>query len=116
VLALTHLRPPLRGQWPTPGVFPDEISVDGRLYRRAVWRQAYPNTVEQYREAIPRDSRHLRVLRDGTWVIEHLDSANPDGPNGSPVQHFFVDHPIGRALGALSPYLLAALLWYKVGR
>lgn len=75
---------------------PDTIEHEGALYRRSRWRRSYPGVVEQYREAVPRDSRHLFVMEDGSRVVAHVDRFNPD--MGSPLSHFLADHPLGRAV------------------
>jgi len=75
---------------------PETIEHEGALYRRARWRRPYPGVVEQYREDVPRDSRHLFVMEDGSRVVAHVDRFNPD--RGSALSHFLADHPAGRAL------------------
>lgn len=66
----------------------------GTTYTRARWEQGYPGVIAQYRENVRRDARHLFVLGDGTWVIDHIDSENPD--LGNPFLHFLDDHPGGQ--------------------
>lgn len=89
------LEVPEYGPWPLEG-FPDALELGGVFYHRAIRKQWYRGVLEQYREAVPRDSAHLLVLDDGNWIVDHLDSYNPD--MGYPVRHFLKDHPIGRGL------------------
>jgi len=85
---------PLYGEWLIPS-FPKEVEVDGKIFEKAIRKQPYSGVIEQYREAVPKDSCHLYVLSDGHWIIEHVDDYNPD--LGYPVRHFLIDHPVGRA-------------------
>ncbi len=91
---------------------PDRVELGGRSYLRA--RLESPNSgpfawmqdpadwerdvIEQYREDVPRWSRHLKVFRDGTYEITHSDDYNPD--RSSPWWHFWNDMTLGRILGA----------------
>lgn len=100
---------PVGGYWMLAD-FPDEVLVGGVRFRKAVWRQPYDDVVEQYREAAARDSAHLKVFADGTWVIDHVDADNPD--MGRPVEHFFNDHPLGKLLKVVAPAAVAGLLVY----
>lgn len=84
-----------RRRWPY-SVFPNEIRVDGERYRKAIFRQGYPGVVEQYRAVKPFNSGHLFVYEDHTFDVDHVDRYNPD--LGYPVEHFFADHPVGRAI------------------
>lgn len=69
--------PRLTGRWPFKG-FPNQISLLGRTFIRAVWEQDYPYVIAQYREISPRRSYHLMVHQDLTWEINHADTFNPD--------------------------------------
>jgi hypothetical protein len=89
------LKEPIWGRWPFRG-FPDEVCVEGRLFRKARWKQPYDGVVEQYREAVQRKSMHLMVYADGSWAIRHSDGDNPD--MGRPVEHLLNDHPVGAAV------------------
>jgi hypothetical protein len=100
-------RHPVQGAWTiTDGFqlsFPDEVWVDGLRFRRAKWQEAKPGVVEQYREAVETNSRHLLVFADGRWVIDHADEVNPDmGDATAPARHFVADHPIGQGLLAVA--------------
>jgi hypothetical protein len=94
-------------------VFPDRIHLGGVLFRKAVIREAKPGVIEQYREAVEDNSRHLLVRSDGTWIIDHSDDVNPDmGDLSAPLRHYVADHPS-------APYAilgLAALLVYAAYR
>lgn len=91
--------------------FPDDLNVEGRTFRRARWRQPYAGVIEQYREAVPRNSGHLKVFADGRWVVDHADQYNPD--MGYPIQHLLYDHPAGQTALALLPYagVAGAVYW-----
>jgi hypothetical protein len=80
--------PPIRGKW-TSRSFPETVTLGGRVFQKAVWQWPRPGVVAQYRENVPESSRHLFVLQDGTFVIDHVDEANPD--IGNPLAHFMND-------------------------
>ena len=94
----------MRGTWTLPD-FPDEIWLGDRLFRKAQWRQPYDGVVEQYREAVARNSAHLKVFANGVWEIDHIDEDNPD--MGRPIEHFFNDHPLGKAIKVVGIFALA---------
>jgi len=105
------LEPPIRAPW-SFGDFPEAIEIDGQTFYRAVRKQPYDNVIEQYRAAVPRDSAHLLVLNDGSYIIDHVDEYNPD--MGHPLRHWVVDHPRGMAtivLGAGALGLGASALY-----
>lgn len=89
--------PPITGFWNIQG-YPDSVCVDGSLFRKAVMQQPYDGVVAQYREDVAQNSRHMKVMSDRTWRIDHVDEDNPD--RGRWLEHFFNDHPLG-ALAAL---------------
>lgn len=106
------LAPVLTGQWTLPN-FPEQVLVDGRLFRRAGWRQPYEGVVEQYREERVRNSMHLKVYSDRSWIVDHVDEDNPD--LGRPVEHFLNDHPVGQVVKAAAPVAGVGLgLWLLV--
>jgi hypothetical protein len=91
--------PPLRGKWTAKG-FPETVNLGSRVFKRAGWQRPIQGVVMQYRETSPTNSRHLFVLGDGTFVVDHVDEFNPDGPGGDPLAHFMADvvlRPIVRA-------------------
>jgi len=89
--------PPIIEKWELPeGEFPDSIEIEGRMFHRAIRKQPYEGIIEQYREAVPKESMHLLVTGDGRWIIDHVDEYNPD--LGFPMRHFIVDHPRGSSL------------------
>ena len=94
-LGETWFHTPITGWWGING-YPDTVHFDGRLFRKARWKDTYPGVAEQYREAVVRDSMHLKVYANGQWVIDHVDQDNPD--MGRPIEHFFNDHPFGKFL------------------
>lgn len=104
-LGESNLPMPLSDYWPLPN-FPDEIWLGDRLFRKAQWRQEYAGVVEQYREAVARNSAHMKVYANGVWVIDHIDEDNPD--MGRPVEHFFNDHPVGKTVKVVGIFALAA--------
>lgn len=97
------INPPHTGHWNIHG-YPDEITVDigpwRRRFKKTSWKQAYPHVVEQYREDVPRDSMHLFVRDDGTFVIDHTDADNPD--HGRVVEHVLNDTPIGPVVAGVA--------------
>lgn len=95
-LTMYPIDPPIRERWLLDaGDFPEAIEIDGQVFTRAIRKQPYEGVIEQYRAAVPRDSAHLLVLEDGTYVIDHVDEYNPD--MGAPLRHWVVDHPRGKA-------------------
>jgi hypothetical protein len=76
-IGAVRVSPPVRGRWRSSG-YPESVTVDGRMYRKAQWKWPKPGVVAQYREAVRDNSHHLYVLADGTYVINHYDEANPD--------------------------------------
>lgn len=88
-VGLIPLKPPIRGAWPFSG-FPKQVKLDGRVYRKATWQWRHrPEILAQYRELGASNVRHLHVLRDGTFIIDHLDEANPDA--GKVLEHLKLD-------------------------
>lgn len=81
--------------WNLPN-FPDRVRVDGRIFKRAGWKQPYPGVIAQYRADQPFNSEHLFVYSDRTFAIDHVDRFNPD--HGYPIEHFLVDHPVGQVV------------------
>lgn len=64
----------------------------GRPFLRAIWAwEFYPGVREQYREEVPTQSMHLMVRSDGSWVVNHKDSYNPDWGEKSLALHFLFD-------------------------
>jgi hypothetical protein len=90
------LDPPLSDTWMFGNDFPDTFEIEGHTFHRAIRQQPYEGVICQYREAVPRDSMHLLVMNDGSYVIDHVDHYNPD--MGAPVRHFLIDHPAGKPL------------------
>ena len=78
---MTPVTPALTGPWPYFD-YPKEVTMLGRRFERSTWTwEGYPNVVAQYREAVPTNSMHLMVERDGRYRIDHMDAYNPDwGP------------------------------------
>lgn len=84
------INPPLRGQWPTPNVFPERATVLGRPFvRSSAWSFPYPDVAAQYREDVDRNSMHLRVFNDGHYDVTHIDEANPE--HGLVLEHAIKD-------------------------
>lgn len=76
------------GPWPYGRSFPRAVQIGGRNYVRTNWEFPYSHTLAQYREDRPERSRHLHVLDDGNYIVDHIDEANPDF---EPVWHLLVD-------------------------
>lgn len=77
-----------RGVWPGTA-YPQEIHVNGDLYRRAVWEAPYDGVVAQYREDREKSSGHVRAYEDGTWELHDVDNWNPD--RGRVLEHAVAD-------------------------
>jgi hypothetical protein len=107
-LGATWVQQPIQGWWTITDAhgrraYPEQVTLNGKLFRRAKWREEKPGVVDQYREAVEKHSQHLYALADGRWIIDHADDVNPDlGDVTAPARHFVTDHPVGRALGALA--------------
>lgn len=82
------ISPPLTGRWPYVG-FPPRVTMLGGEFHLAKWKWPKQGIAAQYREAIPSNSRHLYVLRNGQYIVSHRDEVNPD--MGNPSQHFIRD-------------------------
>lgn len=76
------------GAWPYGRSFPAAVQIGGRVYCRSSWAFPYSHTLAQYREDRPERARHLHVLDDGNYIVDHVDEANPDY---SPLWHLLVD-------------------------
>lgn len=90
-----RLSRPITGRWPFLD-YPPSLELRGRRFVRARWSIAYPGVVAQYREDRSRRSAHLKVLENGTWVIDHRDEYNPD--RGAVLAHAGADTSAGKAL------------------
>jgi len=86
---MKRIKPPLRGMLGAPSTLPEWLTIQGHIFRRAIWQKAYPGVVLQYREHVARNSLHLFVHSDGSYTINHADSYNPD--LGAPLLHFLFD-------------------------
>ena len=69
--------------------WPDRVTFCGILFRKATWVFPMPGIVVQYRECVARRSLHLKVHKDGRYLIGHFDQYNPD--QGHPVKHLLSD-------------------------
>lgn len=107
---------PLRGSWLVHDqsgalFFPPAANLLGRVFKRSTkWAAPYAGVAAQYREDVDRRAMHLMVHTDGTWVIDHVDEANPE--RGLVLEHTFrdvVQTPWGAAL------LVAGVLGVSVG-
>ena len=95
------VEPHVYGQWPFQG-FPRQITLgepDGSTHTFAIAQWAspfYSGVVQQYRETVPTNAQHLMIFRDGSFLIDHVDEANPD--QGLVLQHAVLD--VGAPLAA----------------
>lgn len=87
-LAVIRLPSPLRAVWPVAGL-PHVVTLEGRRFVRSVGLSERQGTVAHYREDAARNSAHVYVLSDGTYMIDHLDEHNPD--HGAVLAHFWRD-------------------------
>jgi len=85
----TAVIPPLRGSWPYGSALPGRVTVLGTSYQRTPWAWPRSGVIAQYRETRPENSKHLFVLRGGTFIVPHTDEVNPD--LGSPLEHLVRD-------------------------
>ncbi|MCI0339532.1 MAG: hypothetical protein L0216_00030 [Planctomycetales bacterium] len=95
---------PFIGAWPWDGL-PDEaelwVAGGPRTLRRTSWVSGGPGVVAEYREAVARNSLHLKVREDWTYRADHVDRVNPDGDAAlAPVAHFLQDTDLGCAIAA----------------
>ena len=89
---------PLQRPWPYFGSPRHvEIFAFGRLRRfvPAKTMVRYKNVVAQYREDVEFDSLHLKVLKNGWFVIDHRDCVNPDKGRLHKVGHVMEDTWVG---------------------
>lgn len=116
-VGFAELAEPLRGAWPLPN-FPEVVQLLGRTFKRSTtWAAPLPSVVAQYREDVDRNSMHLLVHADRSWVIEHTDDANPE--RGLVLEHTFRDviqTPLGAVLFTLGVVGLAAGVSYALTR
>ena len=116
-VGFAELEQPLRGKWPLKD-FPDRVVILGRVFKRSkTWAAPYHLVVAQYREDVDRDSMHLMVKADGSWLIEHTDDANPE--RGLVLEHTFRDviqTPLGAVLFTVACVGVAAGLSYAFTR
>jgi hypothetical protein len=76
------LEQPISGSW-TLSSYPGRVLMNlpgrGMVYfdRSNLWAWAYPGVVAQYREAVEANALHMKVHKDGTFVIDHVDQVNP---------------------------------------
>lgn len=104
-----RIEPAEKGPWPLDGC-PAEVSVKGRKFKRSKNTWAKKGVVAQYREDVPRNSMHMCVLRNRTYIIDHTDDANPDHP-GQLMAHFIEDvlKPMRKTPPALPASTVGAL-------
>jgi hypothetical protein len=88
VVGAVALTKPLTGRWPYT-TLPARIHLAGKLFKKARFLKQKPGVVGQYREAVAANSMHLYVLHDGTYLVTHLDEANPD--MGAALAHLWKD-------------------------
>lgn len=122
-VGFVNLPEPLRGSWPARDQhgalsFPDTIAIGGHAFKRSTtWAAPYSGVVAQYREDVDRKAMHLMVHSDGTWIVDHVDEANPE--RGLVLEHTLKDvihTPWGAALLALGVVGLVAGISYAVTR
>jgi hypothetical protein len=81
---------PVRAAWPHPDL-PPTVHLQGRTFRQTSLALPVAGAVGHYREAVPFQSAHLVILDDGTYLIDHIDEANPD--MGQAAAHAALDAP-----------------------
>jgi hypothetical protein len=80
--------PPIRGAW-THGS-EAVVHVHGRRFVRSLGI-SHPGVRLHYREDVPSASRHLYVMSDGTWRVDHVDAVNPDYGLVAFIRHVWLD-------------------------
>jgi hypothetical protein len=88
VVGAIALSKPMVGKWPYE-TLPKEVTIDGKLFKKARLSVQKTGVVGQYREDVPTNSVHLYVLYDGTYLATHVDEANPD--MGRAIEHLLKD-------------------------
>jgi hypothetical protein len=109
------VEPHVYGTWPFTN-FPPQVSLNGQTFTRARWASPfYSGVVAQYRQAVPTDSQHLMIYDDGSFLIDHVDEANPD--QGLVLQHAALDlgGPLAIGLGMLGfgVGLVGGIYWFE---
>ena len=74
---------------------PVDVQLHGRRFVRAETEWPYPGVVAQYREDRETHSWHLKVLENGTYVIDHSDCFNPDYGFTNKILHVLEDTSVG---------------------
>ena len=82
------LNDPVSGQWPFSD-YPIQVDINGSRFIEAYYEFPYVGVVAQYREDRDYGSKHLMVYDDGSYLIDHLDEANPD--RGHVSEHLMLD-------------------------
>lgn len=92
---------PITGHWPWR-TFPESVEFAGRVYERArFWALDEPRVLAQYRSVECERSWHMKVRSDYTYVIDHVDAANPSCGPGHAARHLVQDVPSGGAWALL---------------
>ena len=96
-LAIIRLPQSRRAAWPVAEL-PRVVSLLGKRFVRSSGLSEHEGTVAHYREDVARNSAPAYVLRDGTYVIDHLDEHIPD--HGAVLAHFWRDVVLAGSTGA----------------
>lgn len=97
-VGFAELADPLRGPWPFPQL-PEQVALLGRTFTRSrTWAAPRAGVRAQYREDRDTQAMHLMVLENGTYLIDHVDDANPE--RGRVLEHAFKD-AVHTPVGAL---------------
>jgi hypothetical protein len=88
--------PTITGTWPLGNLFPHEVQIGGVTFRRATWASPFDGASAQYREVTDYNAMHLVIYRNGSFVIDHLDEANPDQRHV--LEHAVLDVPLATTI------------------
>jgi hypothetical protein len=86
-VAAEMLDKPITGKWKTPGEFPLTAKVRGETFVRTMGLDKN-DSVAQYRDTKARGSKHMYVLPNGRYLVDHVDEYNP---HYAPFRHFIKD-------------------------
>jgi len=85
-----ELRRPLTGRWPYGAELPPVVRLEDATFSRSTGID-HEGVRAHYREARGLMSRHLYVLEDGTYRVEHVDYFNPDKGICNAARHWWYD-------------------------
>lgn len=82
---------PFTGRWWFGNDLPGAFVWGGARFERSTGTERVPGTRAHYREQRATASRHLYVLEDGTYRIDHVDAYNPNAGLCAALKHYWWD-------------------------